>query len=284
MESYADEIAILHYLLPFFSKSKAIVSFNGKTFDVPLIKTRYMLNKVYGFPVDIPVLDLLTPARRIFRNVFENCTLQTLEKEVIGFERIDDTPGYMIPEIYFTFQKEGEWSRIPQVIEHNKLDIISMYALLFIFSNIYTMIENKNYNDLNKQSLFNIANHLYRINIESFLDLSEYLKHDLLEDESVFKKFSIILKRHDDWQKAIHYWEKSGSLFSLQELAKYYEHKEKDFSKAKIFCEKAFSLLEKSYYSPRKDKLAKAWQDKYTQEFNKRHTRLLNKEKRNFNK
>lgn len=276
MESYSDEIAILHYILPFFEKAKAVVAFNGKTYDVPLIKTRYMINKVYGFPVNIPVVDLIIPARRIFKSIFENCALQTLEKNVIGFERVDDVPGWMIPEIYFTFQQEGEWSRIPGVIEHNRLDIISMYALMFIESNIFNLIKEKKYHSVHKQSLFNIAKHLYNTHLESFLDLMDYLDNDIIEDESVFQKFSITLKRQSEWNRAINYWKKSKSLFSLQELAKYYEHKEKNYIKALEYCNVAIDLLDKNIFD-KKNIPSKIKKKRFSEDFEKRITRLTKK-------
>ncbi|MDA3899461.1 MAG: ribonuclease H-like domain-containing protein [Spirochaetes bacterium] len=243
MESYADEKAVLTYLNDFFVNAKAVVTFNGNSFDMPLIKNRYMMNRVYGFPVNIITIDLIVSSRRIFKSLFDSCSLQNLEKNILGFERIGDVPGWMIPEIYFTFQKTGESSRLPGVIEHNMYDIFSMYILLQVLSSIFTDIENGDYSNLKNSSLYTIARHLFHTNTELFLQLTEYLGTDLFGDQSVFEKFSIVLKRNKEWEKAVKFWQESGSYFSLIELAKYHEHRQKNYIQAMNVCEKADKVL-----------------------------------------
>lgn len=277
MEKYEDEIPILYYLLDFFNRSKAIVAFNGKTFDVPLIKTRYRLNRVYGFPVKIPVLDLIIPGRRIFKKVYENCALQTFEKHIIGFERVGDIPGWEIPQAYFEFQKNGTFKPIAQILEHNEYDIISMYVLLFLFSKIYSTVYNKNFEELEKQSIFNLAKHFFNVDIEIFLDLAEYLGLEIEEDRNVFEKFSIALKRNNDFQKAITYWESYPSLFSLRELAKYYEHKKNNYSKALKYCDLADSFLDKNIFSEKEKEISESLLENYRIDFKKRKERLIKK-------
>ena len=245
MESYSDEKAILTYLLDFFNRSKAVVTFNGNSFDLPLIKNRYMLNRIYGFPVNISSIDLIVSSRRIFKSLYESCSLQTLEKNILGFERIGDVPGWMIPEIYYTYQKDGDSSRLPGVIEHNMYDIFSMYILLQILSSIFSDIQKGNFGNFATSSLFTIARCLFVNNTELFLQLAEYLGTDLFGDETVFEKFSIVLKRKKEWDMAIDYWNKSGSFFSMIELAKYYEHKEKKYIQALNVSIKANEILSK---------------------------------------
>lgn len=277
MEKYEDEIPILYYLLEFFNRSKAIVAFNGKTFDVPLIKTRYRLNRVYGFPVTIPVLDLIIPGRRIFKKVYENCALQTFEKHIIGFERVGDIPGWEIPQAYFEFQKEGKFEPIARILEHNEYDIISMYVLLFLFSKIYSTVYNKNFEDLEKQSIFNLAKHFFNVDIEIFLDLAEYLGLEIEEDRNVFEKFSIALKRKKDFETAISYWENYPSLFSLRELAKYYEHQMSDFEKALKYCNTAEEFIGKNIFSKKETEISESSFENYKKDFIKRKERLIKK-------
>lgn len=245
MESYADEPAMLHYLLDFFKKAKALVTYNGKTFDVPLVKNRYMINRIYGYPVDLPVIDLIIPSRRLFKSLFENCQLQTLEKEVLGFVREDDVPGWMVPEIFFTYQKDGNPERIPGVIEHNMYDIFSMHVLIVILAEVFQSIDRSDFERFEESSLYSLGRYLYKVNISTFLDLAEFLGDRIINDEGVFEKFSIILKRKQEWKEVITFWERSGSVFSLVELAKFYEHKEKDFEKAYGYTERAIAEEEK---------------------------------------
>ncbi|MFW6364856.1 MAG: ribonuclease H-like domain-containing protein [Spirochaetota bacterium] len=244
MEEYSDEPAILAYLLDFFNRAKAVVSFNGNTFDMPLIKNRYMINRVYGFPVTVPSFDLIVPARRIFRSVYENCALSTLEKNVLGFIRNNDTPGWMVPEIFFTYQKDGDASRIPGIINHNRYDIYSMYLLLQVLASIFKNISKGKYESLESGSLYALARYFYRVSPDIFLDLATFLGQEIIGDRGVFERFSIILKRKAEWERAVSYWERDNSYFSLIELAKYYEHRAADYNRAIDCCKKAALLLE----------------------------------------
>jgi uncharacterized protein YprB with RNaseH-like and TPR domain len=242
MEEYSDERAILEYMIEIFQNAKAVVTFNGNSFDLPLIKNRYMINRVYDFPVEIPSFDLITPSRRIFRSLFENCQLQTLEKNVLGFERVDDIPGWQVPDIYFNYQKSGNAHDIPGVIEHNMYDIFSMYVLIQILAEIFQNLNSGNYEKIEKKSLLSLAKHLYKQSPDLFLDVARYLGDCIFEDKGVFERFSIILKRNSEWERAINYWKNDESIFSFVELAKYYEHKEGSFDKALEYCFKALEI------------------------------------------
>ncbi|MBN1501746.1 MAG: ribonuclease H-like domain-containing protein [Spirochaetes bacterium] len=277
MENYSDEPAILNYLLDFFNNAKAVVAFNGKTFDIPLIKTRYKINRIPGFPVKIPVIDLIIPGRRIFKKVWENCALQTFEKQIIGFERTDDIPGWQIPQAFFEFQKEGILEPIGRIIDHNKYDIISMYVLMFIFSKIFKSVENGNYSEIDRKSLSNIARHLYRVDPDSFLSLAEYLGTEFENDQSIFEKYSITLKRKEEWEKAVAYWKKYPSLFSFCELAKYYEHKDKNLIIALEYAEKGISLIKSGDYMSKNPSAPVFTIDKYNADFEIRKKRLIRK-------
>ncbi len=270
MQEYSDEPAILAYMLDFFNNFSAVVSFNGNSFDVPLIKNRYMINRVYGFPVNITSFDLIAPSRRIFRSLYENCALQTIEKYVLGYERVDDTPGWMVPEIYFSYQKNGDASRLPGVIEHNRYDIFSMFVLIQILAEIFNNIAERKFDTLEQGSLYTLARYLYRTSPDMFLDLASYLGQEIIGDRGVFERFSIVLKRNHEWAKAVEYWEKDGTFFSCIELAKYYEHKEKDFGKAIVYCEKAKTILE----------LDEEKKEKYEESLKKRSARLIKKKNR----
>jgi uncharacterized protein YprB with RNaseH-like and TPR domain len=275
LESPAYEGAMLRYLLPFFTKSRAVVTFNGASFDMPMIKNRYMINRVYGFPLDIPVIDLLVPARRVFRNVYDSVSLQSMEKNILGFERVGDIPGFEIPDVYFSFQKTGDASRIADVIEHNRLDIITMLFLLSSLAKIFAAIDRKDFDTISRDSLFNLARHLYNADVSLFLELAGFLGPDIEEDTSVFEKFSIVLKREQEWERALACWESCRSLFSLREMAIYYEHRVRDFDKAARCCAEAGTLLEAGKFNAQGAPIRN--QDRWREDFAKREARLLKK-------
>jgi uncharacterized protein YprB with RNaseH-like and TPR domain len=108
----------------------ALVTYNGRTFDLPLLRSRFVMARVAP-PVEPPHLDLLHVARRIYGARVERCNLTTLERDVLGFERVGDIDGADIPERYQRFLREGDAAResIVPVVEHNAWDLAALAAL-----------------------------------------------------------------------------------------------------------------------------------------------------------
>lgn len=280
MHNFGVEGTILKYILSYFRQAGGIVTYNGKTFDMPLIKNRYRINRVQQFPLDTAAIDLLYSCRRIFKSLYENCTLKTMEERVLGVIRRDDIPGWLIPEVFFSYQRYGETERIPVVVEHNRRDIESMLMLFFVLNRIYTAIEKRDYESFHSGALINIANYLYKIDMDSFLDLISYLGNDIFKDRSLFKKYSTALKRTERFDEALSLWESEKSIFSLEELAKHYEHRKREFKRSLACCDSAVTLLKRGIFSFRGERLESGAVDFYTVRFLKRIERLNRKLKR----
>lgn len=107
----------------------ALVSYNGKSFDVPALEVRYILSRQRPSLRTRPHLDLLHPNRRLFRGVIDSHRLVHVERELLGFEREDDCPSAEVPERYFRFQRSGDPTHILPVLRHNAWDILSLVAL-----------------------------------------------------------------------------------------------------------------------------------------------------------
>jgi uncharacterized protein len=118
----------------------ALCTYNGRTFDVPLIEPRFMFHRV-PCPLDgVPHLDMLHPARRMWRQRplasgtpdpdDSSCSLSVLEKQIAGVHRVGDVPGYEIPSRFFNFVRTGDARPLEAVMEHNRLDLISLAAVL----------------------------------------------------------------------------------------------------------------------------------------------------------
>lgn len=122
----------------------AIVSFNGKSFDAPMLETRWAFHRMGVTLDDRPHLDLLHPARRLWRgpragawrdstpasfDVAERCTLDSLERGLLGVSRLGDPDGFEIPSIYFDYMRTSDPARLDAVFEHNRLDLLSLVAL-----------------------------------------------------------------------------------------------------------------------------------------------------------
>ena len=105
------------------------MTYNGKTFDLPLIETRFVLQRMQTPFADLPHVDMLHPARRLWREDDVECRLTNLERTLCGHEREGDVPGFEIPSRYFHFVRSGDARPLEAVLEHNRLDIISLAML-----------------------------------------------------------------------------------------------------------------------------------------------------------
>jgi len=123
------EVPMLSWLRERVQQSSCVVSFNGKTFDWPLLRNRFVLNRVRA-PALPPHLDLLHCARRVLRPRLKSVRLVELERRVLGMYREDDVSGALIPQLYFDYLDGGDVSPIAKVIEHNANDLIALAALL----------------------------------------------------------------------------------------------------------------------------------------------------------
>src|SRR5689334_7321781 len=102
MRDFDDEPALLAALEPLLQRARAVVTFNGAGFDLPLLETRFVLAR-RRWPATLVHLDLLKPSRRVWNGWLADCRLATLERDVLGLDREDDVPGSMIPLLYFDY-------------------------------------------------------------------------------------------------------------------------------------------------------------------------------------
>jgi uncharacterized protein YprB with RNaseH-like and TPR domain len=129
LRELGQEGPMLHWLRERVEQSSCIVSFNGKTFDWPLLRNRFVMNRVPA-PVLPPHLDLLHCARRILKARLGSVRLVELERKILGMYREDDVGGALIPQLYFDYLNGGDAEPLAGVIEHNANDLIALAALL----------------------------------------------------------------------------------------------------------------------------------------------------------
>lgn len=133
MRDFHEEHAALYVLAEELAGCPILVTYNGKAFDWPLLDTRYTLARRGGpvRPADpLAHVDLLFAARRLWRGRLENCSLGQVERAVLGVRRTDDTPGWLIPQLYFAYLRERDIRPLGGVFRHNVLDILSLAGLL----------------------------------------------------------------------------------------------------------------------------------------------------------
>lgn len=139
LRSPGDEPAMLTLLEQRLGRTSLLVSYNGKAFDWPLLKGRFVMNR-RKIPADLPHLDLLHIGRRLHRRRLGACRLKTLESEVLGFERGHDIDGGDVPARYAHFLRTGDEEALRQVVEHNAWDVVSMAALVGLYGEPFDLL------------------------------------------------------------------------------------------------------------------------------------------------
>ena len=141
MRDYPEETTLLQRVAKLLSSFPVLVTFNGKTFDVPLLKSRLLMNRLSTDCLTDLHADLLHPARRLWKLRLGRCTLQRLESAVLGTEREDDLPGEFVPQTYFRYLKNGDFAPLQGILDHNRQDIVSLAQLFFFLCKQYAQPE-----------------------------------------------------------------------------------------------------------------------------------------------
>ena len=129
LSDFGAERALLEAVGELTGNLACIVTYNGKTFDLPLLETRFSLQRMPTPFEKIPHVDMLHPARRMWRQEEAECRLTYLEQALCGHQRDSDVPGFEIPSRYFQYVRSGDARPLQAVLEHNRLDIVSLAML-----------------------------------------------------------------------------------------------------------------------------------------------------------
>lgn len=229
IRDYGEERAALHYLAEIAKTKSFLVSFNGKAFDVNLLSSRFILNRMRNPLESLPHLDLLFPSRRLCGYRLENSRLVTLEQHIIGLTRDNDIPGMEIPERYFAWLRRRDPRLIADIFRHNHLDILSLAALLVHLAELIVPCSRDNHpgGDLLAAARLLRDRGKNAAAVELLGNLTGCDQAPLRSEAQ--KLLSLTLKRQGEWTKAALIWEEMlnydpGNLFAVIELAKWQEH------------------------------------------------------------
>ncbi len=247
LRDFDEEGALLQELKRILSEYPALVSFNGKSFDLPLINTRLVLHRYNRLKTNRH-FDLLHAARRIWSHL-DSCSLDHLENKKLNITRHNYLPGSEVPAIYFDYLQNKKPDILKPVFRHNLIDIISLVTLLNHLNSIFSgEIES----ELSSRELFNLGkvyekDKQYKICINYLKKARQKVGSKYLLTE-IEKKLSWQYKRRESWDKAVQIWktmihDNRGRLFPYIELAKFYEHQAKKYLKAKRYTKKALVNL-----------------------------------------
>lgn len=251
MRDPLEEPAMLLALEGFLAPCNTLVTFNGKSFDAPLLNTRYTLQ---GWPSPMKRMahiDLLHLSRRLWRDRLISRTLGNIEVQILGAKRSEEEiPGWMIPQMYFDFLRNGDARPLKRVFYHNEMDVLSMAALLNMTANLLEEpLADSNIPPSDQAAMARLYEDL------GYLDLAENFYSNSLEGDlsgelriKTILSLASLRKRRGDYLNAIPLWEKAigeGSIEAYVELAKYYEHRAKDLQAALYWTEAALDLISK---------------------------------------
>ena len=243
MRDYHEEPALLHELARDLAGFSQVVTFNGKMFDLPLLETRYRLNRA-RFPLaEAAHLDLLHPARRLWKMRLESCRLQSLEGALLGLRRHGDVAGEDIPRIYFDYVRSRAAGAMPRVLEHNRLDIVSLAALAIVACQ---WVEEGRAED--PRDVLSLARVLERAELYERSE-AEYRRASEASAEAVrvpaLLRLADRAKRAGDRAAALGFWEEAaaaGDALALRELAMHHEHRRHDCEAALRAADRGLAL------------------------------------------
>ncbi|PKN52423.1 MAG: hypothetical protein CVU55_04045 [Deltaproteobacteria bacterium HGW-Deltaproteobacteria-13] len=241
---FGEEKAALAYLKEIAGRKKFLVTFNGKAFDINLLTTRFILNRIPSDLASLPHLDLLHPSRRILGHRLENCRLATLEIDVLGVQREGDIPGWEIPQRYFDWLRRRDPALLAGIFEHNRLDVISMATLTAHLVEVLDAQAIAKY--VEKDDYLAAARLLLKRSdtrgVEKILNIFQENSCSDFSQQSK-KKLAQLYKRTGRLNEAAQIWREMAAcdpveFYTVSELAKWLEHRVRDYSAAKILIEK----------------------------------------------
>ncbi|HEX4769200.1 MAG TPA: ribonuclease H-like domain-containing protein [Bryobacteraceae bacterium] len=270
MREYAEEGSVLHALEQHLSEFEVLVTYNGKSYDQPLLETRYRMNRRRLPFGHLPHLDLLHGARRLWKLRLENCRLMMLEQEILGFEREGDVPGELIPYIYFEYLRSREAQRVVPILHHNAIDILTLGCLTAIVPAVFRTSDPDSLAELGVrrgEDLAGIGRWLLAAGEhEQALTIFKRAAQSRLSDALLFRVLwdiaSLEKKLAGSHAALPVLTELAGCrndyrVSALEELAKFYEHEERNYAMALDFTEQALQHEETTALRHRHARLLK---------------------------
>jgi len=252
MRDPAEEAALLEALADFLAPCSALVTFNGKAFDAPLLRTRYELNQIPCPFAGYSHIDLLPLARRLWRDRLPSRALKYLEEHIMAAPRSsEEVPGFEIPWLYFDYLRTGDVTPLKGVFYHNSMDVVAMAALL---STTARMLADPHGLELEYgQDVIALAKLFEDLNRwdDAALLYERGLKTTLPEEDfwQAIRRLSALQRRRGDMDTALRLWQQAaaeGHIYAHIELAKYYEHTRRDPAAAMEWTNSAIAHVEKA--------------------------------------
>ena len=248
LRDHGDEWAMLMQLTDLLADKRGLISFNGRSFDIPLLNGRFLMNRLPSPLPDLPHFDLLHPARRLWKHRFGSCSLGNLEERLLGVRRThQDIPGALIPALYHRYLNDDDGRQMERVFYHNEIDMLSMVTLA---AEIMRQFKQPDIAD-HPVDLFSLgrwhadngdgamAEHCLKLALDGDLPLPIF--HQSLA------RLALLFKRQNRREEALPLWQQFaatsfGDVTAHVELAKHYEWQTGELKTAVFWTDQAITL------------------------------------------
>jgi uncharacterized protein YprB with RNaseH-like and TPR domain len=255
MREYAEERSILAALEAHLNDFDVLITYNGKSYDQPLLEARYLMTRQKSPFARLAHLDLLHGARRLWKLRIADCRLMQLEEQILGFYRDGDLPGELIPYVYFEYLRSHEARRLVPIFHHNAMDILTLACLTAIVPAAFRTTDSESLARVGVrrgEDLAGIARWL--IAAGEYEQALELLKRAIdvgLPDPLLFRALwdaALLEKRLGRPAAALHGFTELATcrneyrVCALEEMAKHYEHEERNYAMALEFIDQALAF------------------------------------------
>jgi len=256
MRDFAEEHSLLQELSQRVAERPVLVTFNGKSFDWPLLENRFTMTRSIAVPKLAAHLDLLHPARALWKLRLGSVRLAELERHVLdaprlGWRRENDVSSALIPQFYFDYLRGGPAEPLAGVVHHNQMDLRGLAAL---FGKINSLLADDNCNSENVESLdlFGLSRFLQRRGeadrAQSACSQALAIGLPVEFRPKARRELALMAKRRGEHARAAEIWleiaaDPRDGVHACEQLAIYYEHHAKDLSRAAEFAQLALAKL-----------------------------------------
>lgn len=240
MRDYSEEASMLEEIASLMHRFDTVVTFNGKSFDLPLLESRFVMNRIRMQITKMPHLDLLHAARRVYKLRLKRCNLASLEEAVLGQQRDDDLPGAQVPQRYFDYIKTHEFALLEDVLRHNLDDVKSLASLTGHLCAVFCSPESIAY----AEDLFGVGKTLMRGgHLQKARTCFRMLGRSSMAAQAHLH-LAVSYKKEKEWTEVVSSCQNMisgglGGIWPYIELAKYYEHIVKDNAQALRYANSA---------------------------------------------
>jgi hypothetical protein len=250
LTGFGAERALLQDVAGLASEAGGVATYNGKTFDLPLMETRFLFHRMRPTLAGMPHVDMLHPARRLWKD--GEVRLTTLERTLLGHVREGDVPGFEIPARYFNFVRTGDARPLAGVLEHNRLDILSLALVTARLADLLAQGAASARTGREALGLGRIFDRAGMTDAASqCYDAAAMLGEDVETVGEALRATAVILRRARRYDSAADAWRRILALHpcppllgreAAEALAVHHEHRARELETARRFALESLSL------------------------------------------